>query len=111
MDYSTDEVEPVHPGTPSFFPALLEHIKSAAPGLPTDPVILQSLLLCIMAGNKNVILRTREEDVSVVQNLTVLVSLLFINMVYPSTSRKFMKNEAPARLRGPFNLSKNHHMS
>jgi hypothetical protein len=62
------------PGTPPFFPALLASIRAAAPGLPLDPVVLQALLLCLLAGDKNLILRTREEDVSSVSKLAASVS-------------------------------------
>ncbi|KAI0049861.1 hypothetical protein FA95DRAFT_1488392 [Auriscalpium vulgare] len=62
------------PGTPQFFPALLNHIKSTAPGLPIEPVIFQSILLCLLAGpGRNLLLRTREEDVGVVQSLATLI--------------------------------------
>ncbi|KIM75934.1 hypothetical protein PILCRDRAFT_826765 [Piloderma croceum F 1598] len=57
------------PGTPPFFPALLASIRAAAPGLPLDPVVMQALLLCLLAGDKNLILRTREEDVPSVSKL------------------------------------------
>ncbi|THH12468.1 hypothetical protein EW146_g7666 [Bondarzewia mesenterica] len=73
MDYGAEAPEPAIPGTPQFFPALLEHIRTTAPSLPLDPVILQSLLLCLMSGNRNLILRTRDEDITVVQNLTTLL--------------------------------------
>lgn len=56
-------------GTPPFFPALLSSIRAAAPNLPLDPVVLQALLLCLLAGDKNLILRTREEDVRSVTKL------------------------------------------
>ena len=63
------------PGSPNFFSDLLDYVRNAVPGFPIDPVIFQSILLCIMAGNKNVVLSTPEEDVSLVQNLATLVSL------------------------------------
>lgn len=64
------------PGTPSFFPAVLAQIRGATPHIPLDPVILQALLLCILAGDKNLILRTREEDVGPVAKLAASVSKL-----------------------------------
>lgn len=67
-----------HPGTPPFFPALLANIRAAAPSLPLDPVVLQALLLCLLAGGKNLILRTREEDVGAVSKLAASVSLSLI---------------------------------
>ena len=74
------------PGTPEFFASVLGFIRTTAPGFPLDPVIFQSIILSVMAGNKHVLLRTREEDISIVQNLAALVSIstwvssaLFIN--------------------------------
>jgi hypothetical protein len=64
-----------HPGTPPFFPAVLASIRAAAPSLPLDPVVLQALLLCLLAGDKNLILRAREEDVGAVSKLTASVSV------------------------------------
>ncbi|TFK44160.1 hypothetical protein BDQ12DRAFT_672494 [Crucibulum laeve] len=65
---------PIHlVGTPTFFPSLLSYIRNASANpasLPLDQVILQSLLLCIIAGEKNLILRTPEEDVGPVVKLT-----------------------------------------
>jgi len=64
------------PGTPPFFPAVLASIRTAAPSLPLDPVVLQALLLCLLAGDKNLILRTREEDVGSVSKLAASVSTM-----------------------------------
>ncbi|KAH9061228.1 hypothetical protein EDB87DRAFT_1610668 [Lactarius vividus] len=61
------------PGTPDFFASLLDFIRATAPDLPLDPVIFQAISLCVMAGNKHVLLRPREEDIAVVQNLAALV--------------------------------------
>jgi hypothetical protein len=61
-------------GTPPFFPAVLAGIRTAAPTLPLDPVVLQTLLLCLIAGEKNLILRTQEEDMASVSKLTASVS-------------------------------------
>lgn len=71
------------PGTPDFFASLLEFIRATAPDVPLDPVIFQAIVLCVMAGNKHVMLRPREEDITVVQNLAALVS----NFVFVSTTR------------------------
>lgn len=68
------------PGTPDFFASALRFIRSTAPGIPLDPVIFQSILLSVMAGNKHVLLRTRDEDISTVQNLAALVS----DLIQPS---------------------------
>jgi len=70
------------PGTPDFFASLLKFIRATAPDVPLDPVIFQAIVLCVMAGNKHVLLRPREEDVTVVQSLAALVS----NFVFVSTT-------------------------
>ena len=74
------------PGTAAYFPSLLSRIHKAHPDLPLDPVIVQSLLLCLVASDvganthisshssKNLVLRTREEDIGLVASLTELVS-------------------------------------
>lgn len=62
------------PGTPDFFLSLLEYIRTSASSFPLDPVIFQSVILCVMVGNKHLLLRTREEDIPIVQNLAALVS-------------------------------------
>ena len=71
------------PGTPDFFASLLEYIRVTAPDVPLDPVIFQAIVLCVMAGNKHVLLRPREEDVTIVQNLAAIVS----NFVLVSITR------------------------
>ncbi|KAJ3969915.1 hypothetical protein EV361DRAFT_802992 [Lentinula raphanica] len=60
-------------GTPSFVPLLLTYVRNASGGLPIDPVILQSILLCLIAGNKHLILRTVEDDIGLVVKLAVKV--------------------------------------
>jgi hypothetical protein len=70
------------PGTPDFFASILEFVRATAPDVPLDPVIFQAIVLCVMAGNKHVLLRPREEDITVVQNLAALVS----NSVFVSTT-------------------------
>ena len=60
-------------GDPAFFPALLTQLSSS--NLPIEPVILQSVLLCFIARDKHLILRTYEEDVALVVKLAALVSL------------------------------------
>jgi hypothetical protein len=64
------------PGTPDFFASVLRYIRTTAPGIPLDPVIFQSIILSIMAGNGHVLLRAKEEDIAIVQNLAALVSNL-----------------------------------
>ena len=81
----------VPPGTSDYLPGLLARARAAHPDLPLDPVILQSLLICLIAqprpsgsvklernhGSRSglhLILRTREEDVGLVVNIVALVS-------------------------------------
>lgn len=65
------------PGTPTFFPALLAHVRDLAPpSLPVDPVVFQSILLCLVAGEKHLLLRVPEHDVRLVVKLAYLVSYL-----------------------------------
>ncbi|KAH9961313.1 hypothetical protein BC827DRAFT_1203800 [Russula dissimulans] len=61
------------PGTPEFFASILSFIRLTAPGVPLDPVIFRSIILSIMAGNRHVLLRTRDEDITIVQNLAALI--------------------------------------
>ena len=74
------------PGSTAYFPSCVSRIRETHPDFPLEPVILQSILLCLVAGNtdgspdgytgrKNLILRTRDEDVGVVLNLACLVSV------------------------------------
>jgi hypothetical protein len=61
--------------TDGFYQVLLSNVRSAAPDLPLDPVVFRSLLLCILAsGGRNLLFRTSDENVSLVQNVTALVS-------------------------------------
>jgi hypothetical protein len=62
------------PGKPDFFASVLRFIRTSAPGFPLDPVIFQSLILSVMAGNRHVLLRAKDEDISIVQSLAALVS-------------------------------------
>ena len=58
-----------------FYTVLLSNVRSAAPDLPMDPVVFRALLLCILAsGGKNLLLRSYDEDISLIQNITALVS-------------------------------------
>lgn len=63
------------PGSISLLPSLLAHIRAVAPGLPFEPIIIQVLLLCIVSGDRNLILRTREEDIGLVSRLAAIVSV------------------------------------
>ncbi|KAF5348644.1 hypothetical protein D9758_006766 [Tetrapyrgos nigripes] len=71
MSESTIEVDQLssYIGLSPFFPSLLAYIRNASPTLPFEPVVLQSLLICIVAGHKHLILRTAEDDVHLVTKL------------------------------------------
>ncbi|KAF9446216.1 hypothetical protein P691DRAFT_784146 [Macrolepiota fuliginosa MF-IS2] len=59
-------------GSPSFLTTLINNVRqSASASPPLDPVIFQALLTCIIAGESNLIIRTPEEDVSLVSRLVV----------------------------------------
>ena len=81
MDMSMmDQDPPAHLlGTPAFFPALVIYIRSLSnsPSLPLDQVIVKSILLCLIAGDKHLILRTPEEDIGLVVKLVAWVSHRF----------------------------------
>lgn len=73
------------PGTPAYFANCLSRIREVQADFPLDPVVFQSILLCLVAGSqrgdmastsKNLILRTNEQDVGMVVNLASLVSLI-----------------------------------
>jgi len=60
-------------GTQAFLPAVLAHIRNAAgpTSLPLDQVIFQSVLLCLIAQDKHLIIRTPEEDLGLAVQLIV----------------------------------------
>lgn len=62
-------------GTPAFFSALLAHLEDVTygQGLPIDTVVLQSILLCFISGNKHLLLRTSEEDIPLVLRIATTV--------------------------------------
>ncbi|KAJ7282963.1 hypothetical protein C8J57DRAFT_1297132 [Mycena rebaudengoi] len=61
------------PGTPTFFPALLGHVRDVAlPSMPIDAVVFQSILLCLVSGDKHLLLRAPEQDVRLVGKLAFL---------------------------------------
>ncbi|KAH9892668.1 hypothetical protein C8Q73DRAFT_791694 [Cubamyces lactineus] len=78
------------PGTKEYLPDLFARARIAHPDLPLDPVIVQSLLICLIAQPRSptvsekhahdravrpglhLILRTKEEDVGLVVNLVAL---------------------------------------
>jgi hypothetical protein len=63
-------------GSLTFFRTLLSNIHAASPSLPLDSVVLQTILICMIAGDKHLILRTEEEDVGLVTKLATSVSRL-----------------------------------
>jgi hypothetical protein len=81
-------------GTQAFLPALHVYIRNVAnaASLPLDHVIFRSLLLCLIAGDKHLILRTPEEDVGLTVKLTVWVSPTFFG---PSPSLLNLRVEWP----------------
>ncbi|KAJ7134975.1 hypothetical protein C8R43DRAFT_1021706 [Mycena crocata] len=60
-------------GNPHFFPALVAHIQELAPSLPLDPVVFQAILLCLISGEKHLLLRAAEQDVRLVSKLAFLI--------------------------------------
>ncbi|KAG2756248.1 hypothetical protein P692DRAFT_20792787 [Suillus brevipes Sb2] len=115
-----------HPGSTLFLPSLLASIRAAAPGLPLEPVIIQVLLLCIVSGDRNLILRTREEDIGLVSRLaTISLTTVFGCITHRLRCHADAKSQTPARfLRslfipppavtatdGPLSPSHRHHRS
>ncbi|KAI0775817.1 hypothetical protein BD413DRAFT_602979 [Trametes elegans] len=91
MQYTTNQPSAIaHPGTKEYLPDLFARAHAAHPDLPLDPVILQSLLICLIAQTRSptvsgkqahdkcirpglhLILRVKEEDVGLVVNLVAL---------------------------------------
>jgi hypothetical protein len=62
-----------------YFAALRLAVQIIGPEIPLDPVILQSILLCLIApgGTRNLLLRVKDEDIGLVQNITSLVSFTY----------------------------------
>ncbi|KAG2154363.1 uncharacterized protein EDB93DRAFT_1131783 [Suillus bovinus] len=87
-----------HPGSTLFLPSLLAHIRAAAPGLPLEPIIIQVLLLCIVSGDRNLILRTREEDVGLVSRLTTIsLTSIFGYVTHKFRCHADTKSQTPAK--------------
>ena len=95
------------PGTTEYLPELIARARTTHPDLPIDPVIIQSLLICLIAQPRlcsgstktdksnhiglHLILRTKEEDVGMVLNIVAMVSdmwpsfkTLSIGLAYPA---------------------------
>jgi len=72
---SSDDLVPLL-GSSSFIPSLHAYLRSdCTANLPLDSAIIQAILVCIVAGDKNLILHTPEEDVGLVVRLAFWVSL------------------------------------
>ena len=63
-----------HAGTGNILTATGVYQTALSCGIPVDPVILQTVLLCLVAGQKHLILRTTEDDIGLAAKLVVLVS-------------------------------------
>ncbi|TFK21103.1 hypothetical protein FA15DRAFT_672886 [Coprinopsis marcescibilis] len=109
---SFKDPDPLHlVGSPAFFPAFLNYIRSLSnsPSLPLDAVIIKSILLCIVAGDKNLILRTPEEDIGAVVKLVVWTLSYIFN--YPTQKvrlRSYSSNISPAAFLRSIFLSSGH---
>ncbi|KAG5636321.1 hypothetical protein H0H81_008405 [Sphagnurus paluster] len=69
-------------GSAAFIPTILSYIRNTSSGnLPLDPAIFQAILLCIVAGDKHLILHTPEEDVGLVTKLALWVSVAAIVII------------------------------
>ncbi|KAG2135486.1 hypothetical protein DEU56DRAFT_807276 [Suillus clintonianus] len=87
-----------NPGSTLFLPSLLAHIRAAAPGLPLEPIIIQVLLLCIVSGDRNLILRTREEDIGLVSRLaTISLTSVFGYITHKLRCHVDAKSQTPAK--------------
>jgi hypothetical protein len=76
-----DLSELASPGTPEFLPSLVSYTLSGCPDFPIDAVVLQSILICLIADKRHLLLRTQEEDVVPVTKLTALVSCSGNNII------------------------------
>ncbi|ESK92054.1 hypothetical protein Moror_10338 [Moniliophthora roreri MCA 2997] len=97
-----------HLGTDTFFPALISHLQHTCPSLPIEPVIVQSILLCLIAG-KHLILRTTEDDLGLVGRLAVkTLSTIFGRTTHKLRVKKSQNTNPNAFLRTLFLPSANH---
>ncbi|KAG2016357.1 hypothetical protein CC2G_009529 [Coprinopsis cinerea AmutBmut pab1-1] len=97
-------------GSPGFFPALLDYIRSVtnSHSLPLDEVIIKSILLCLVAGNKHLVLRTPEEDIGVVVKVVVwTLSFLFGYPTQKVKLRSYSSGISPAAFLGALFLPSN----
>lgn len=49
------------PGSVDFLPDLLNQLKDQQPGV--EPRLFTALLLCLIAGNSNLLVRTEEDEI------------------------------------------------
>ncbi len=85
-------------GTQAFLPAVLAHIRNAASptSLPLDQVIFQSILLCLIAQDKHLIIRTPEEDLGLAVQLVVwTLSSVFNFTTHKVRIRHVKKSSVP----------------
>jgi hypothetical protein len=81
-------------GTQAFLPATLTYMRDAASpaSLPIDQVIFQSVLLCLTAQHKHLIIRTPEEDLGLAVQLAVwTLSSIFDLKTHKVKTRKSQK--------------------
>lgn len=93
-------------GTQAFLQAVLGHIRDAAPNasLPVDLVIFQSILLCLIAKDKHLIIRAPDEDVSLAMRLTVWTLSAVFNLTTQKIKLKKQSRKSslrPARPSSP----------
>lgn len=99
------------PGTTEYLPELIARARTTHPDLPIDPVIIQSLLICLIAQPRlcsgstktdksnhiglHLILRTKEEDIGLLVSVVALVSAFFAQDCLPR-----WRNIQPTRVAG-----------
>lgn len=96
-------------GTQAFLPATLKYIRDAASPatLPIDHVLLQSILLCLIAQDKHLIIRAPEEDVGLAIQLTVwMLSSVFDLKTHKVKIRKSQKNSTRSSTPGSHNRAR-----
>lgn len=68
---------PQDPATVGYFSVLLALVAEAAPELVADPTLLHALLVCLIPGDKHLVIRTSPEDISTVAKLTTSVCPIY----------------------------------
>ncbi|KDQ55819.1 hypothetical protein JAAARDRAFT_37239 [Jaapia argillacea MUCL 33604] len=105
MSMTNQPVPP--PGSPDYFAGLVSRVHTAAPTLVLEPTILQSLLLCLVAGNKHLVLRAKEDDIGAVQKLAA--SELTTIFGYSTRRVKIRSTQKPTQLLHSLFLHPPHH--